>query len=141
MSGEGSIAICGTELVNYIRQDGVWTDTAFDPSRMTAAPVGFGSDGYFDLLTARPEWGAYFALGERVIFVADGTAYAVVEGDAGPITIPPTLVPEPDQPAVEPESAQPAQPEATPGTGTCTGATVMGIIALAAALWWQRVWA
>ncbi len=150
----------------FILQDGVWTDTAFDPSQMSAAPVGFGSDGYFDLLAARPEWGAYFALGERVIFVAEGDVYEVVAGDVGPVAIPPTLTPEPDQPeagptstpepgqpeadptftpeavqsAAEPEPAQPSQPEATPGTGVCTGATVMGIVALAAALLWQRKW-
>ena len=56
----------------FLLQDGVWIDTTFDPSRMSTTQVGFGSDEYFDLLAARPEWGAYFALGERVIFVAEG---------------------------------------------------------------------
>ena len=42
-----------------------------------------------DLLMARPEWGTYFALGEQVIFIAEGTAYEVVVGDVGPVEIPP----------------------------------------------------
>ncbi|MBU1879311.1 MAG: VWA domain-containing protein, partial [Chloroflexi bacterium] len=69
----------------FLLQDGVWIDTTFDPSRMSTTQVGFGSDDYFDLLAARPEWGAYFALGERVIFLAEGTAYEVVEGEGGPV--------------------------------------------------------
>ena len=129
-------------------QGGVWTDTGFDPSRMTTVQVGFGSDDYFDLLAARPEWGAYFALGERVVFVSEGTAYEVVAGEAGPIEVPPARTPEPDLPTVEP--VRPSQPTATPisggeqtttgsGTGVCTGAAVMGVIALAAAALWQRM--
>jgi Ca-activated chloride channel family protein len=125
----------------FILQDGVWTDTTFDPSRMSTTQVGFSSDGYFDLLSARPEWGDYLALGEHVIFVAEGTAYEVVEGEAGPVQVPPTHTPEP---------AQPDQPTATPvassgttatesGGGLCAGATVMGIVALAVAALWQRM--
>jgi len=132
----------------FVLQDGVWTDTAFDPSRMTTVQVGFGSDGYFDLLAARPEWGAYFALGERVIFVTEGTAYEVVEGEAGPVQVPPTYTPEPERPTAEP--ARPGQPTPTPvassGTTTtgsggdfCTGAMVIGVIALAVVALWQRM--
>ncbi len=132
----------------FVLQDGVWTDTTFDPSRMSTTQVGFGSDGYFDLLAARPEWGAYFALGERVIFVAEGTAYEVVEGEAAPVQVPPTHTPEPEQPTVEP--TQPGRPTATPvassgttapesGGGPCTGAMVMGIVALAVTALWQRM--
>ena len=36
----------------FLLQDGVWIDTAFDPSKMTTVKVGFGSDEYFDLLSA-----------------------------------------------------------------------------------------
>ena len=123
----------------FVLQDGVWSDTTFDPSRMSTSQVGFGSAGYFDLLAARPEWGAYFALGERVIFVAEGTAYEVVEGEAAPVQVPPTV-----------EPPQPGQPTATPvassgttapksGGGPCTGAMVMGIVALAVTALWQRM--
>jgi len=132
----------------FVLQDGVWTDTAFDPSQMSTTQVGFGSQAYFDLLAARSEWGAYFALGEQVIFVADGKAYEVVEGEAGPVEVPPTFTPEPGQPTVEPthpgqttvEPTRPGQPTATPGAGgLCTGAAVMGVMALAAAALWQRM--
>jgi hypothetical protein len=129
-------------------QDHVWTDTAFDPSRMTTVQVGFGSDDYFDLLGSRPEWGAYFALGEQVVFVAEGKAYEVVAGEAEPIEVPPTHTAEPDLPTVE--APRPVQPTATPvsggeqtttgsGGGVCTGAMVMGVIALAVAVLWQRM--
>ncbi len=135
-------------------QDGVWTDTAFDPSLMSTTPIGFGSDGYFDLLTSRPEWGTYMALGERVIFVAEGVAYEVVEGDAGPVVVPPPHTPEPAHPTVEPastpepgqptpelivEPVEPTEQPPTQGTGACTGAMVMGIIALAVTALWQRM--
>jgi hypothetical protein len=100
----------------FLLQDGVWIDTTFDPSRMATVRVGFGSDEYFDLLAARPDWGLYFALGERVIFVSEGTAYEVGAGESGPVEIPPTLVPEPTSPA--PDNPQPGpgqdQPTATP---------------------------
>ncbi|MBL7062926.1 MAG: VWA domain-containing protein [Anaerolineae bacterium] len=125
----------------FVLQDTVWTDTTFDPSRMSTTQVGFGSDGYFDLLAARPEWGDYLALGRCVIFVAEGTAYEVVEGEAGPVQVPPTHTPEsdqPDQPTATPVSG--SETTATEsGGGLCTGATVMGIVALAVAALWQRM--
>jgi Ca-activated chloride channel family protein len=133
----------------FVLQDGVWTDTAFDSSRMSATRVGFGSEDYFDLLAARPEWGAYFALGERVIFVTEGTAYEVVEGGGGPVEIPPAHTPDPGQPTVEP--ARPGEPTATPDTGSgattaepggdvCVGTMVMGLIALVVTALWRWTW-
>jgi Ca-activated chloride channel family protein len=123
----------------FLLQDGVWTDTAFDPSQMTTVEVGFGSESYFDLLAARPEWGTYFALGERVIFVAEGTAYEVVEGAGAPVEIPPAQTPEPDrpgEPTATPVSGGGAATTA-PGGGLCPGAMVMGLIAVGAAAVWQ----
>jgi Ca-activated chloride channel family protein len=72
----------------FIFNEGVWTDTTFDPDKMRPVPVSFGSDDYFALVTARPEWGRYFALGDHVIVVVDGTAYEVREGDAPPVEVP-----------------------------------------------------
>jgi len=121
----------------FLLQDGVWIDTAFDPSRMTTVKVGFGSESYFDLLAARPEWGAYFALGDRVTFVAEGVAYEVVEGEGDPIEIPPTQTVQATQspsPNGTPEPTRPA--DAEPGGGSCSGAMAMGLVALAAALLW-----
>jgi len=124
----------------FMLQDGIWTDTTFDPSRMSTTQVGFGSDGYFDLLAARPGWGAYFALGSRVIFIAEGTAYEVVEGEAGPVEVLPTHTPEPassDQPTPTPVASSEATTTESSGA-LCTGAAVMGVIALAAVALWQR---
>ncbi|MEJ2210096.1 MAG: VIT domain-containing protein [Anaerolineae bacterium] len=72
----------------FLLHDGVWTDTTFDADRMATVPVGFGSDDYFALLAARPEWGQYLALGEHVIVVLEGTAYEVREGEAPPLDVP-----------------------------------------------------
>ncbi|MEA2046389.1 MAG: VIT domain-containing protein [Euryarchaeota archaeon] len=64
----------------FIFWNDTWIDTAFDRSEMETMEVEFLSDGYFDLVTANPVMGDYFALGERVIVVYDGVAYEVVEG-------------------------------------------------------------
>jgi len=62
----------------FLLQDGVWTDTTFEPDTMTTQPIVFLSDEYFALLAAQPELGDYFALGDRVIVVVEGVAYEVV---------------------------------------------------------------
>jgi len=41
--------------------------------------VEFLSDDYFELISENPDLGDYFALGERVIVVCEGTAYEVGE--------------------------------------------------------------
>ncbi len=61
----------------FIMRDGVWTDTAFDPDAMETTEVAFLSDEYFALLADHPELAEAFALGERVIVVAGGTAWEV----------------------------------------------------------------
>lgn len=61
----------------FILREGVWTDTTFDPSKMTTTKIKFGSDEYFALLAQHPEWGKYVAVGERVIFVVNGVAYEI----------------------------------------------------------------
>jgi hypothetical protein len=78
----------------FVLHDGVWTDTLYEPDRMETARVGFGSEGYFDLLAARPEWGKYFALGQHVIVVLEGRAYEVAEGDYEPVLSPGEGMPE-----------------------------------------------
>jgi Ca-activated chloride channel family protein len=65
----------------FVLEDGVWTDTTFDPTRMETAKLPFGSRAFFDFLAEHPEAGRYFALGERVIVVIDGAAYEVVGAD------------------------------------------------------------
>ncbi len=63
-------------------RDGVWTDTTFDPDRMSTVKLPFGSDAFFAFLSDHPQAGRYFAVGERVIVVVDGVAYETVASDA-----------------------------------------------------------
>lgn len=108
----------------FVLREGVWTDTAYDPERMTPVRIGFSSDAYFDLLDARPEWGQYMALGTRVLFVVEGKAYEVVEGEGEPTVV------VPDQPS---EPTEPGEPpaEEEPSGGFCPG---IGLIPLALGL-------
>jgi len=46
----------------FVLRNGVWTDAEFDPSKLSTIRIGFGSEDYFKLIAARPEWGAFFAL-------------------------------------------------------------------------------
>ena len=48
----------------FLLQNGVWTDTIFQPDTMQTEKVVFLSDAYFELLEAHPELGDYFALGD-----------------------------------------------------------------------------
>jgi Ca-activated chloride channel homolog len=98
----------------FLFSSGVWIDTAFDPTAMTATKVEFASGDYFTLLAARPELAAPFALGARVIaFASDGTAYEVTDTSAPPLTVLPTYTPEPNAtPIANVNATQP--PAATP---------------------------
>jgi Ca-activated chloride channel family protein len=94
----------------YVNQDGVWIDTAFDADRMETVKVAFLSDDYFSLANANPEIAAAFALSNRVIALAGGVAYEVVDKDSSPpvIDIPPTSTPEQELPAQTPAPTQAA---------------------------------
>lgn len=61
----------------FILQNGVWTDTTFQPDTMQTKKVIFLSDEYFALLEQLPQLGDYFALGEQVILVIEDVAYQV----------------------------------------------------------------
>jgi Ca-activated chloride channel family protein len=61
----------------FVFKNAGWVDTAFDPAKMKAETIKFGSDRYFKLLAERPEIGRYLALGDRVTVVAQGKAYAI----------------------------------------------------------------
>jgi len=68
------------------------------------------------LLAQRPDWGPFFAVGERVIFLSDGQAYEVTEGDFPPVDVPdaPPVQPDtPDEPPVQPDvpDEPPVQPD------------------------------
>ncbi len=109
----------------FLLSDGTWTDTAFDPATGETVKINFLSDDYFSLAAAYPELAAAFALGERVIAFAAGTAYEVVAADlaVAPLSIsvpaeniPPTLAAEtpvetrpetPPQPGPHPTAESP----------------------------------
>jgi Ca-activated chloride channel family protein len=121
----------------FVLRDGVWTDTTFDPETMVPLQVGFGSDGYFDLLESRPEWGEYFAVGQQVIFVAEGQAYELVLGEGDPVEIPPTRIPEPT--AEPPTAVAPTEVpvDVVPQNSLCPGLGLMvgGLTAAVVWLW------
>ena len=91
----------------FFLNDGVWTDTSYESG--PTAKIGFTSDSYFDILRERPDWGAYFALGEQVLFVSQGRAYEVAPGD-----FPAVDVPARDQPPQEGATSQ-SNPQAEAG--------------------------
>ncbi len=62
----------------FVWRDGVWVDTLYDSDEMTPTEVIFLSDEYFELLDLNPVIGEFLALGERVLFVWEDTAYEVV---------------------------------------------------------------
>ena len=111
----------------FVLQDDVWMDTTYDVDRMTTTRISFGSDNYFELLAARPEWGKYFALGTHVIVVLEGTAYEVVEGDAPEVEVPPATEPTPSRPAAAPTPpAAPADPPTLSPTAVSTSLPQQG---------------
>jgi hypothetical protein len=69
----------------YVQQDGVWTDTTFDPSTMTTTKVQFASEDYFALIALFPELGDAFSLGDRVIAVVNGMAFEVTAEEQPPL--------------------------------------------------------
>jgi Ca-activated chloride channel family protein len=135
------------ELIKYVGsktfvfRDGVWIDTAYDPETMEAMQVGFMSDGYLDLVVAVPELGDYFALGERVIAVHEGTAYETVSGPGEAVTIPTepgsisTEAPTPNEPPVTDVPVdQPGEEGPKGGSGLCGGAIALPLVLVGAAL-------
>jgi Ca-activated chloride channel family protein len=123
----------------FILRDGIWTDTAFDSSKMQTVKVPFGSQEFFDLLAAHPEWGKYFALGSHVIVVLDGQAYEMVEGEAaapaaqGGELSPPTATPAVLPPTSAPKTSGRAPAATVPGTpakSTCFGSIGLALVPL-----------
>lgn len=136
----------------FVLRDGVWTDTLYEPDRMETAKVGFGTEGYFDLLAARPAWGKYFALGQHVIVVLEGRAYEVTEGDYEVpelSSIAPSPEPTPTIRTTEPTPTV-RSPEPTPTVAPasaesqakpiCPGAALSAVLPLLglAFAWWRR---
>lgn len=128
----------------FVNRNGVWTDTTFDPSSFSTSKIGFGGDAYFDLLSARPELGAYFALGDRVIVEVNGVVYEVADvGDASShILVAPTPTVSTTGslavPTLTTAGAPPAhdvQDDAQKGSlgGLCPGSLIAGLVLVSVA--------
>ena len=118
----------------FLLSNGVWVDTTFDSTKMTAAPMKFGSERYFALLAAHPELGRFLALGDRVTVIADGQAYAVAPDAVATAATEPGAGPSPaTTPATTPASSS-ATPAATPAAAgsasltLCPGAAALGLM-------------
>ncbi len=120
-SGAGRAAVITIGSKAFVLRDGVWTDTTFDPDRMTTTPLPFPSDEFLTFLTEQPEAAPYFGLGERVIVVIDGVAYETVEGEVE--TIPDRLDLDTPVPTSEADST-PAETAAATATDNPAGATI-----------------
>ena len=73
--GGNAIKVVGSRT--YVQQNGVWIDTAFDPSTMTTTKITFLSDDYFAFLKAHPELAGALALGDKVIVAVGNQFYEV----------------------------------------------------------------
>ena len=126
--GESERSVRHVGEKTFLLQDGVWIDTTFDAETMFAQQIGFGAETYFEILAARPEWGDYLALGERVIFVAEGAAYEVAAGAGDAVEIP----------AAAPPAQSPAAGPGAGGSTLCPGSMAMGLMVLALGAVWKR---
>jgi len=116
--GSGSAMAKAVGDKTFVQRDDAWIDSRYQEG-MDITKIGFGSDNYYQLLGQRPDWGPYFALGEHVIFVADGQAYEVTEGDYPSVEVTPSpeATPKPDAtptPHVTPKPDATPTPHVTP---------------------------
>lgn len=108
----GRVKIAGPRT--FVLQDGIWTDTSFDPDRMQPVRLAFLSEDYFNLAEGRPEISAALALGSRVIVVYAGTAYEIVDPNSPstPVEMQPASTPDAGDP--NPAATPPQVPFTTP---------------------------
>lgn len=109
-----SVRVAGSRA--FVLQGGVWIDTGYDPAVMKITRVAFLSADYYRLVASDADLAAAFALGSRVIALAGGQVYEVVEDgqpvEALPSQFTPQAYPTPDTEPV----GTPAAPGATPYT-------------------------
>jgi Ca-activated chloride channel family protein len=129
---------------SFVMRDGVWTDSGYQEGADTTK-IGFGSDGYYRVLAERSDWGPFFALGERVIFLSDGETFEITEGDFADVEVPdgPTQPDTPDESSIQQEAPPSELPPADDGDGfPMTLAVGLGAaVAASLAGWWAlRRW-
>jgi Ca-activated chloride channel family protein len=79
--GAAPVKFVGDKTFLWDAEQQIWLDTTFEADRMKPVTIRFGADDYFALIAAHPDWGRYFAVGDRVIVVLEGTPYRVVPED------------------------------------------------------------
>jgi Ca-activated chloride channel family protein len=129
---------------SFVLRDGVWIDSGYQEG-MSTTKIGFGGDEYYRLLAQRPDWGPFFAVGERVIFLSDGQAYEVAEGEFPAVDAPdaPLTQPDaPDEPLVQPDTPSSQQPSADDGDGFPVVPVAAGlgaaVVVVAVGAWYAR---
>ncbi len=138
VTGSGSAAAKVVGDKTFVQRDDDWFDSRYQEG-MDVTKIGYGSDNYYRLLGERPDWGAYFALGEHVIFLADGQAYEVSEGDYAPVEVSANSdVPDPVTP--NPDPALPALAQDDGGTNWALVAAVIAVGAVVLAVGGLVVW-
>ena len=101
----------------FVLRQGAWIDTTYTEG-MKLVKLTFGSDDFFALLAARPQWGRYFAAGDKLTVVLDGIAYQVGDQAAPPLVIPAAATPTPTverrTPAPTPSAIRTLSPSPSP---------------------------
>ena len=119
---EGQVQQVGSKA--FVRRGDAWIDTTYDAQTMPIERLSFGGDSYFRLLDERPEAGPYLALGQRVLVVLDGTAYAIGWTDEQGAGVAAPLAP--DAQAQEQPAPQQSAPPVCPGA---VGLALIGMVA------------
>ena len=126
---EQTLKTVGTRT--FIRQDGVWVDTAFDPQKMKTLKVSFLSEDYFSLANSNPALAAALALGQQVIVVIDDNVYEIIASDQpADVLILPTPISVGTQPSITQVASTPipdSEPEKTDKPllpGLCPGSFI-----------------
>jgi len=76
-TGEQTIKTAGTHT--FVIKDGVWTDTSYDPEKMTTRKIKFLSDEYLNLADSRPDLAACLAIDEHILVVDGQYAIEIID--------------------------------------------------------------
>ena len=77
---QSEVKIIGSRT--FLNQDGVWTDTGYDPDNMPLITVPFLSQSYFSLMESGQDVQEVLALSKEMILIVDGKAYRISEDDS-----------------------------------------------------------
>jgi Ca-activated chloride channel family protein len=158
-TGEGTQGLRHALDKAFAYQAGLWVDVTYRDS-LPRRELAFGSEAYFELLAAHPDWAPYLAVGPNLIVVLEGTAYVITDSgepisqapdtptamaSAPSATVYPTEQPAAlatiaATPAPEPVAVQQPQPSAAGQTPFCTApAFGVGLLLVPAVLLRRRL--